>query len=280
MTSKTMNNIKYTTDGKKVVVIGDLNQTEKIVQEIFVTEDGAEIPSGERFVVKSLLDEPAKSWKEKNLIELESSYEKESKEWERKSRLLNQEKRFAYDALSARVKWLKQVAREPHPEKLKRVVETLAMFLSDAEKWILWRNYSSWNLQKFNEDGSNNLIDSVDYHGSCRFDSMRLLSLYGKSNGDFEYRINDYSDGSGSDNKVMFFKSKQEAIDFMQSEINKLDTYTQTHADASQKYGLKLNEAILLKHKMKQAKYIKDDIENMENNLARRKTELSEILKP
>lgn len=34
-------NIKYTTDGRKVVIIGDLNQTEKIVQEIFVTEDGA-----------------------------------------------------------------------------------------------------------------------------------------------------------------------------------------------------------------------------------------------
>ena len=62
-----MSIIKYTTDGKKVVVIGDLNQTEKIVQEIFVTEDGAEIPSGERFVVKSLLDEPAKSWQEVGL---------------------------------------------------------------------------------------------------------------------------------------------------------------------------------------------------------------------
>ena len=40
--------IKYTTDGKKVVVIGDLNQTEKIVQEIYVTDDGCEIPQGER----------------------------------------------------------------------------------------------------------------------------------------------------------------------------------------------------------------------------------------
>lgn len=49
-----MAEIKYTTCGKKVVVIGDLNQTEKIVQEIFVTNDGAEIPSGERFVYESL----------------------------------------------------------------------------------------------------------------------------------------------------------------------------------------------------------------------------------
>lgn len=51
-----MAEIKYTTCGKKVVVIGDLNQTEKIVQEIFVTNDGAEIPSGERFVVKACIE--------------------------------------------------------------------------------------------------------------------------------------------------------------------------------------------------------------------------------
>lgn len=74
--TKDMNTIKYTTDGRKVVVIGDLNQTEKIVQEIFVTKDGDEIPSGERFVVKSLLDAPAKSWKEQELIKLEARFEK------------------------------------------------------------------------------------------------------------------------------------------------------------------------------------------------------------
>ena len=39
-----MNEIKFTTVGKKVVVIGDLNQTDKIVQEIFVTKEGDEIP--------------------------------------------------------------------------------------------------------------------------------------------------------------------------------------------------------------------------------------------
>ncbi len=67
-----MSKIKYTTDGKKVVIIGDLNQTDKIVQEIFVTENGDEIPQGERFVVRSLLDQPAKSWKETKLEELEN----------------------------------------------------------------------------------------------------------------------------------------------------------------------------------------------------------------
>ena len=58
---------KYTTDGKKVAIVGKLNNTETIVQEIFVSENGSEIPAGENFVVKSLLDAPAKSWKESQI---------------------------------------------------------------------------------------------------------------------------------------------------------------------------------------------------------------------
>lgn len=73
-----MKNIKYTTDGKKVVVIGDLNQTDKIVQEIFVTEQGDEIPQGERFVVKNLLDSPAKSWVESELLQAFQNKKKEN----------------------------------------------------------------------------------------------------------------------------------------------------------------------------------------------------------
>jgi hypothetical protein len=53
-----MENVKYTSDGKKVVIIGNLNSQEKIVQEIFII-NGQEVPSGENFVVKSLHDFPA-----------------------------------------------------------------------------------------------------------------------------------------------------------------------------------------------------------------------------
>ncbi len=74
--------IKYTTDGKKVSVIGKLNNTETIVQEIFVTANGAEIPSGENFVVKSLHDQPVESWKEKQLRDLEARYCREKNELE------------------------------------------------------------------------------------------------------------------------------------------------------------------------------------------------------
>ena len=72
---------KYTTDGKKVIVVGNLNSQEKIVQEIFIV-NGNEIPSGENFVAKSLHDAPAVSWKETELQKLESRYEKDKKEWD------------------------------------------------------------------------------------------------------------------------------------------------------------------------------------------------------
>src|SRR6476659_8101217 len=45
-----MTDIKYTDDGKKVMVVGKLNAQQTIVQEIFVSA-GQEIPSGENFVV-------------------------------------------------------------------------------------------------------------------------------------------------------------------------------------------------------------------------------------
>ena len=69
---------KYLSDGRKVVVIGNLNNKETIVQEIFISKSGDEIPGGERFVVKSLHDEPVMSYKDKQAIESEKR-EQESK---------------------------------------------------------------------------------------------------------------------------------------------------------------------------------------------------------
>lgn len=44
--------------------------------------------------------------------------------------------------------------------------------------------------------------------------ALKLLSLYGDSNGDLQWRINHYSDGSGSSRKVYPFCSEEEALAF------------------------------------------------------------------
>ena len=62
---------KFLSDGRKVAVIGSVNSKQFIVQEIFITESGDEIPTGESFVTGSLHDEPVKSYLDKKVEEQE-----------------------------------------------------------------------------------------------------------------------------------------------------------------------------------------------------------------
>lgn len=267
-----MNNadIKYTTDGKKVVVIGNLNSQEKIVQEIFISNN-AEIPSGENFVVKTLHDAPVVSWKESQLKTLEATYEKDKKEWDSKIDRLNQDKRLVYDSLSARVKWLRNIAkepREPREAEFKAVINQIADFLSDSEKWVVIRSYSEWHLIKFNEEECNNLLDRFDgSYDRKRFDSMRLLSLFGKSDGSLVFSINDYSDGSGSDKDVLFFKSKKEGLKFIQNEFDEVEKYNSYHLGTAEKFKLKIN-----KEKLKI--YINEASKNFDKNIESYKAQI------
>jgi len=258
-------NIKYTKDGKKVVVIGDLNQTDKIVQEIFVTKDGDEIPQGERFVERNLLDEPAKSWKETNIENLESRYEKDKKEWDLKIERLNNERQLIYDSLSARVKWLRNVAKEPRVEELKTVINQIADFLDGSEKWVFVYNYSDWRLEKFNEESTNELLDYYENgYGRKRFDEMRLLSLYGKSDGSLVYRINTYSDGSGSDKDVEFFKTKEAGLIYMQNKLNAVKEYSDSHIKIAKDFNLTLDQEKLNQLNTKNQKYLLKQIEDLD----------------
>ena len=245
-----MKNVKYTTDGKKVVIINDLNQTEKIVQEIFINEKGEEIQQGEMFVVKNLLDEPMKSWKENQLEQLELTYEKDKIEWDNKIKNLNRDKRIVYDSLSARVKWLRNIAKEPREEEFKKIINLIADFISDSEKWVFVKNYSNWSLERFNEDGCNTIFDRLESnYGNKRFDSMRLLSLFGGSDGSLTFRINDYSDGSGSDKDVEFFNSKETALKYIQNEFDKIENYSTMYLDIAKKFNLVLNQDKLKTYK-------------------------------
>lgn len=260
--------IKYTTDGKKVVVINDLNQTEKIVQEIFVNEKGEEILQGEMFVAKNLLDEPAKSWKEKQLEQLELTYENDKAEWDSKIKNLNRDKRLVYNSLSARVKWLRNIAKEPREEEFKKVINLIADFLSDTEKWVFVKHYTGWFLERFNEDGCDNVLDRLDgYHENKNFDSMRLLSLFGKTNGSLVFRINDYSDGSGSDKNVEYFNSKESALRFMQKEIDKEKSYSEWTLKNAKKFDLILDPDKLKAYEDKRTSSVQSNIKELEDRL-------------
>lgn len=256
--------IKYTTDGKKVVVIGDLNQTEKIVQEIFVTEDGCEIPQGERFVCKNLLDVPVKSWKEKELNKLEKIYETEKTEWESKIERLRNEQYRTYESLNARVKWLKDVAKQPFEDKIKDILNTLSIFLSDKPKYFVIKN----RIYDFNEEGYNNYLDDFDdYYHANKYEGMKLITLYGNSKGDFQWYVHRYGDGSGSSDKIKFFDKYEDAILALADNINSQSSISLNDIDISKKYGFKIKKELLIAFQENKLKGYNETIKDLETKL-------------
>lgn len=138
--------IKFTTDGKKVVVIGSLNSQEKIVQEIFIV-DGSEIPSGEHFVVKSLHDAPAVSWKEKNLKELDDRYEKLRRQYDTDIDMLNKKLRNESSVLRLKLEQQIKLGGKLPNSNLSRLID----FLSGNITHVVIDTYSGIKVSPFNK---------------------------------------------------------------------------------------------------------------------------------
>ncbi len=194
-------NFKYTNDGKKVSIVGSLNNKETIVQEIFVKSDGSEIPSGENFVVKSLHDNPVISWKEKKIQEIDELYQKKLLEQENKLNQLKIEERDILKSLSSRIKGYRN-----HYSKLShKSFETLLDFLAGDIKYLVtWNHSKGPEIKKFGE--------SIHKFDSTFGDYLKLITLYGDTqNNDLNYRMSRYSDGSGFEVEIFPFKTKKEA---------------------------------------------------------------------
>ncbi len=197
---------KYLSDGRKVAVIGQLNNQESIVQEIFVTDAGDEIPSGERFTTKSLHDSPVKSYKQKEeekvqarIAGIESdkaSAEKELKQIQAKLR--------GYREIFKQVRTLADHLDE-------KQLETFAGVMSGSISWAVVENYSGPTLLPFDDA----IIYYENSYGTRRFDGVKLVSMLGRSDGQLDFRLSQYSDGSGSHDNVRFFDSKDDASDYM-----------------------------------------------------------------
>ena len=186
--------IKFTTDGKKVVVIGSLNSQEKIVQEIFIF-DGSEIPSGEHFVAKSLHDAPAVSWKETELKKIEERYEKERKQYSDETDRMYKAYKAKTVELRERLNYIGAALKNANEKSF----ETLVDFITGEIKWVVVDDY---DLQ---------LLSIENFHQTYE-NRLRLMSLFGKDDGTFTYAVGAYYDFSGGNKKFHPFKSHEEAL--------------------------------------------------------------------
>lgn len=253
-----MDNVKYTREGQKVVVIGDLNQNDKIVQEIFVTQNGDEIPSGERFIARNLLDEPSKSWKEIKLEELENSYDLRRKQWEERIEDLEKEKNSCYKSLKLKVNWLKNVAKQPLESQIKEIINNISIFLSDTDKFIFKEGYD-WGIYKFDKEITHYLDRDIEF---------RLLSLYGSSDGNINWKINTWGDGSGSNtNGLHFFDDYNKAKIFAQNYLNSREEYRSYDIETAKKIGLLLDNEKLNKKNEEIRELTLKDIKSAEDEI-------------
>ncbi|WP_085703895.1 hypothetical protein [Pseudomonas sp. B15(2017)] len=241
-----MTDIKYTSDGKKVLVVGKLNAEQTIVQEIFVSA-GQEIPSGENFVVKSLHDAPAESWKEKNLRELEARYERSRKELE-----------SSIDQQARRLTMIKDKAKH-HADALFKFVENSESDQLDLLKKVLSGQIthvfiSGYSPEIFEWEEGSKAYDIDTYHGRMQVDGIKLLSVYGYSDGNLTYRLHSYRDGSGGSDQVFPVCSYAEALTLAQAECDKqaasylADKRSSFHLSSWQKIeGIVIPEAAIQK---------------------------------
>jgi len=193
---------KFLSDGRKVAIIGQLNNQEAIVQEVFVTDQGDEIPSGERFTAKSLHDAPVKSYKTKEEERLEKRIQ------QKKDEISRLEKRAGAAHIDAKAhedigKFVRAVAKGLSQEDLKM----LTAYLAGEIRWLVADDIGFKPPVAFDDE----MKDTDSWSGIVKYDGLKLLSLYGRTDGALTYNLHRHPDGSGSRCEVFGFATFEDA---------------------------------------------------------------------
>jgi hypothetical protein len=245
--------IKYTTDGKKVVVIGSLNSQEKIVQEVFIVS-GQELPSGENFVVKTLHDAPAVSWKQKELESIEARYETRRREIDN----LEQKLRNEACKLRNKLEYAGNVLKNVSPESF----NTLVDYLTGQIKWIVKTSYTP------------ELIEWKDFIISYE-NKLRLISLYGKDDGTLTYAIGSYYDFSGGDTHFTPFNNYEDALAKFK-ELLLEQTITENTLKIAKKYNIEFPEEKVKKYREDKVASLNANIKSYRDSIAKWESDLEE----
>ncbi len=185
---------KFLSDGRKVVIVGQLNNQETIVQEVFVTAAGDELPGGERFVVKSLYDVPVESYLSKEKARQEAALAKAKSAIESVNREIS-DTRNKLSLYRDMLKQVKAFAEHIDEQDLSHFVNVMTGQLNYAVQ----ADYRIPTIKKFSEYMS--VIDNS--YGNKSYQGLKMMSVLGNSD-------------------VTFFKTYEEAREFVKSSALKL----------------------------------------------------------
>lgn len=229
-----MSDIKYTSSGKKVRVVGKLNTTDFIVQEIYVDEQDNELPAGENFIEKSLLDTPAKTFQQRQNDILREKAVKLENDID----IINNKINKALQRLNA---------ISEHAKQADCILKNLDGF--DYNHFCdVFTGQTKYAVTGTSIESFENAVYKFERrYSDCHFDSIRLISLLGNSKGSLDYKVSYYSDGSGGGTTYKFVNTIEEAAKLV---FEVIDRKIENHNDIS--YCLK----DLIKHNINIPDYI------------------------
>jgi flagellar biosynthesis regulator FlaF len=251
--------VKFTSDGRKVVVIGSLNSQEKIVQEIFIA-DGSEIPSGEHFVTKSLHDAPAISWKEQELKKIEERYEKDRRKYETEIDDLKKSHRQKSQELRAKLNYIGLALKNANEKSF----ETLVDYITGEIEWVVVNHY---DLQLLPISEFNQMYE----------DRLRLISIFGKDDGSFTYAVGDYYDFSGGNKKFIPFKNYEDALSVFEILVID-DGVSEKNIAIAKKYGFEFPVEKVLAWKKEQTEQLNKNIFGYEKKILEWQSSIDRLL--
>jgi hypothetical protein len=259
--------IKYI-DKKKVVVVGKVNSTDTIVQEIYIV-NGAEVPQGENFVVKTekLKDSPSETWEEMQIRIAKEKYKKEVEKYERLTRQKNAEMRRIVNVTDRKITELKMIDKNLNSEQF----ETFYNFISGRYKYIVKECYSDCEIIGFNTAIYNSGETHYDYQ-------LKLITFFGRENGFISVKLNQYSDGSGVNYTIHPFKKYDDAVSFVKKKIcDKKEVYD-GDIKTAEKYGFEIPKEKIEAYKQRKIKEAEKIVENSRLELEKAEKKLKDIL--
>jgi len=256
-------------ESRKVVILQQINSTQSLVQEVFLNESGEDVIAKEPFVVNicNLTDSPLTSYKVGKLKQYEIEYEKLIKEWSFKIESKEIELKNAYNKVYHLTKSLQILASNLSNENRIEFMRLLD-FMSGAIKWVVYDEYDIPVMIPFKD------ID-IYSHDDGVIDGIKLITLFGMCDGNLQYRINSYRDGSGSWKHAFFYCEEHEALEkFKELLISK--NISEKVIETAKLYKITLDEnkvnewyvsrrEYLQKEIDKQSQYITNLKENLEN---------------
>lgn len=220
-----MENIKYTSDGMKVSVLGTVNSNEFIAQEILI-KHGIEILSGNNIVVKNLHDEPVETWLDRNRKNLESQInELESKRDQLQNEVSQFRKRYK-ESMDAHINWIRGITNE----EVKEVVSRIKNFILGEYTHIVFLGYE----KRIEEYGPSTFQDN-DY-------GIKMVSIFGfgyGSNNRFNltWKLNEHNE-----KPFVPCKSLSEAKKVLKESIEAQGRLSDSDFAILKKYGIPINK--------------------------------------